>query len=210
MKTIPRELQNLNTNSAYLRELRKSLSLSELQKRILFGSLMGDGCLIVNSSQSNYRLQIEHSEAQKNYVFWKYEIFKNFVLAPPKFNPEKRSWSFRTLSHTEFSVYHHVFYRDGRKVLPEDIEFLSDPLTAAIWFMDDGGKLRKGCLLNIQNFTDGEATRIKNFFHSVLKIPATLHRNKKRFRLYIPVSRAGKWKNFLGSNLRKEFEYKIG
>lgn len=210
MKTIPRELQNLNTNSGFLRELRQSLSLSEIQKKVLFGSLMGDGCLIENSSKSSYRFQTEHCDKQKNYVYWKYEVFKNFVLTSPVFRQRTKSWKFRTISHSEFAYYHNIFYADRKKILPKDLFFLKDPLTFAVWFMDDGGKSASGCLLNTQNFTDDEALRLLEFFRKEFKIPATLHRNYWGYRLYIPSSHRLWWKEFLGNNLREEFLYKIG
>ena len=209
MTVIPRELRKPNTNSAFHRALRESLFLSDIQKKLLLGSLMGDGCLIVNSSGTNYRLQVEHCAKQKDYVVWKYNVFKNFVLSKPAYQPRTCSWKFRTLSHIQFSEYHDMFYTQGRKILPENLDFLEDPLVCAVWFMDDGGKLGNGCLLNIQNFTDAEAYRLRVFFHEKFKISATLQRNKGHFRLYIPKHKRFLWDNFLGGNLREEFRYKI-
>ena len=209
MKTIPRELQKPNTNSSFHRELRKGLFLSEIQKKVLIGSVMGDGCLIANSSGTNYRLQIEHCSKQKDYVWWKYEIFKNFVLSPPRYQPRTDSWRFRTMSHVVFSDFHALFYRKGKKILPDKIDFLADALVDAVWFMDDGGRLGKGCLLNIQNFTDREAVCLQNFFQKGLNISVTLQRNKGHFRLYIPVNQRDIWVYLLGDNLRKEFRYKV-
>lgn len=170
---------------------------------------MGDGSLIVNSSHSNYRLQVEHSSHQKEYVLWKYGIFRNFVLTEPKYLPRTRSWKFRTISHPELSTYHRMFYRAGRKILPEDIGFLTDPFIAAVWFMDDGGRFGNGCLLNIQNFTDEEALRLRKFFRDTFEIPATLQRNHGRFRLYIPTSHRVLWEQYIGKYVRGEFRYKI-
>ena len=70
-------------------------------------------------------------------------------------------------------------------------------------------KTGNACLLNIQNFTDEEAYRIQSFFHDQLNIPATLQRNKGRFRLYIPTNSVMVWKNVFCGNLRDEFAYKI-
>ena len=209
MKTIPRELQNLNTNSAFLREFKAALSLSEIQRKVLLGSMMGDGCLIENSSKSNYRFQTEHCDKQKSYVYWKYDIFKNFVLTPPGFHQKTKSWRFRTISHSQFAHYHKMFYSEGKKILPKDLSFLKDPLTAAVWFMDDGGRSAGGCLLNTQNFTDDEALRLLAFFRKEFKIPVTLQRNHWRYRLYIPSSHRLRWKDFLSNNMREEFLYKL-
>jgi len=165
--------------------------------------------LIANSSNTNYRLQIEHCSKQKDYVWWKYEIFKDFVLSPPKYQQRTDSWKFRTMSHVELSVFHMMFYQKGRKILPRNIDFLGDALVNAVWFMDDGGKLGKGCLLNIQNFTDSEAFRLRDFFKRRFIMSVTLQRNKGHFRLYIPVSQHAKWIDLLGNNLRDEFRYKV-
>lgn len=170
---------------------------------------MGDGCLIANSSNTNYRLQIEHCSKQKEYVWWKYEIFKDFVLTQPIYHQRTDSWKFRTLSHSELSDFHMLFYQKRKKILPRNIDFLTNPLVNAVWFMDDGGRLGKGCLLNIQNFTDKESFRLKAFFKRRLGIPVTLQRNKGHFRLYIPVGQRDKWVYLLGDNLRKEFQYKV-
>lgn len=210
METIPRELLSPNTNSAFHQELRRTLSPSNIQVKVLLGSLMGDGCLIENSSKSNYRYQTEHCNKQKDYVYWKYEIFKNFVLTPPRSHERTKSWKFRTVSHTQFQHYHNMFYRDGKKILPNDLSFLKDPLTAAVWFMDDGGRSKSGCLINTQNFTDDEALRMLEFFRKELKISANLQRNYWGYRLYIPSNYRLGWKKFLGDNLRGEFLYKLG
>src|SRR3989344_6396114 len=135
MKAIPRELRKPNTNSTFHRELRKRLFLTELQRKVLLGALMGDGCLIENSSKSNYRLQIEHSIREKDYVFWKYEVFKNFVLTPPRYLSRTNSWKFRTVSFAGFTEFQRMFYQERRKILPANIQFLNDPVTIAVWFM---------------------------------------------------------------------------
>ena len=215
MKVIPREVKKVITNSKMLRELRSVLKLSKLQKKVLFGTLLGDGCLVANSWGKNYRLQIEHSELQKNYVFWKYKIFKNFVITPPQFHIRTRSWRFRTISSKEFTGFREIFYHHRRKVLPYDLTLLRDPLVLAIWFMDDGGELASkdygvhGYLLNIQNFTSREVNLIKQFFLKQLKIPVTLQRNKQGYRLYIQKVGVPAFRELVGDYLLKEFKYKL-
>ena len=209
METIPRKLFSPNTISAFHRELRRTLSLNDVQVKVLLGSLMGDGCLIENSSKSNYRYQTEHCDKQKDYVYWKCGIFRDFVLTPPKFHERTKSWKFRTMSHTQFRYYHDMFYLYDRKILPKDLSFLKDPLTAAVWFMDDGGRSASGCLLNTQNFTDDENIKLREFFRKEFGISVTLQRNYRGYRLYVPSRYLLRWKEFLGSNLREEFLYKL-
>src|SRR3989344_7210657 len=179
MTTMPREIGKISTNSRFHRELRKSLSLSAIQKSVLLGALYG--CLIANSSNTNVRFQTEHSAKQKDYVFWKYEIFKNFVLTPPKYLTKTRSWKFRTVSHKDFLPFHRRFYKNGRKVLPNDLRFLTDPMVLAVWYMDDGclEKRKIGCILNTQSFTYEENMRLAKFLSGNLGLQhLSLHKDR--------------------------------
>ncbi len=215
MRVIPREVKKVITNSNSLRRLRSRLKLTEMQQKVLVGTLLGDGCLIANSGGKNYRLQIEHSRRQKDYVFWKYQIFKDFVITPPQYHIKRKSWKFRTLSSPEFTRMHKLFYRRKRKILPYNLTYLNDPLVLAVWFMDDGGRLFsqdygvRGYILNIQNFTQKEAMRIREYFENQLKIPASLQLNKGGYRLYIQKTGQGPFRKMICKYLRREFRYKL-
>lgn len=56
-------------------------SLSEEQKEVILGCLLGDGYM---RKKTNAHLQITHSVKQSTYVDWKYQILENLVLTPPK------------------------------------------------------------------------------------------------------------------------------
>ena len=77
---IPREVgrQKLKlTNTRELREFKQTLHLSQLQKDLLFGTMLGDGCLITSRSGKSARLQVRHNWDYKQYVLWKYSFFKD-------------------------------------------------------------------------------------------------------------------------------------
>lgn len=188
MKTIPREAHGVATNSSAIRTLRKSLSLNEKQRETLIGSLLGDGCLIANSWGKNYRLKMEQCDNQKKYLFWKYEIFKNFTLQPPKYQATTNSWSFRTISHPEFTAFRDLFYPKGKKSIPNDFEkILTSQLSLAIWFMDDGSlNTRKDSfILNTQSFTKDDNEKLKECLALNFSIQTTLNRDKSYWRLYV-------------------------
>lgn len=211
MKAIPREVRKVNTNSRFHRELRKSLCLVEMQRRVLLGTLLGDGCLIENSSQTNYRLQIEHTDKQKEYVFWKYKIFKNFVLTQPKYLLKTNSWKFRTISHRDFLSIHALFYRDGRKVLPADLSFMIDPIVLAVWFMDDGClDTGKGYVLNTQNFTHEENIRLMKFLSENFDLPyLSIHRDRTYYRLFVRSRSMGEFRNLFNFEVHPVMRYKL-
>ena len=210
METIPREARKVNTNSRFHRELRQSLSLSADQKSILFGSLLGDGCLIENSSKSNYRLQFEQSQKQREYLFWKYESFKNFMLSEPRYLARTNSWKVRTVSHPDFSEIRERFYSDRKKVLPADISFLKNPVALAVWYMDDGSYNRgKGYILNTQNFTLSENVRLQKFLNSQFNMDVRLHRDRTYYRLFINRMSMERFKNLIGKEIHPIMCYKL-
>ena len=211
MKRTPWEVRKVNSNSRFHRELRKSLSLSVVQKNALLGSLLGDGCLITNPSMTNYRLQIEQSAKQKDYVFWKYEIFKNFVLTPPKDLARTNSEKVRTVSHRDFLPFREMFYKNGTKILPRDLSFLKDPLVLAIWFMDDGCLDRNsGYILNTQNFTFAENKRLMAALVNNLGLQyISIHHDRKYYRLYVRKRSMVAFRDLFLTYIQPSMQYKI-
>lgn len=188
MRVIPREAQVFATNSTFIREMRSALDLSVLQREVLIGSLLGDGCLVANSWKKHYRLKMEQCEIQKKYLFWKYALFKNFTLSSPRNRVQTNSWSFRTISHPQFTDYHKLFYRNGKKVVPASIgKLLVAPISIAIWYMDDGmlNSRKDSLLLNTQSFSYEENETLKQYLKHNFGIETTIVRNRKYWMLYI-------------------------
>lgn len=187
---IPREARRI-TYSTDIRN-RKRIELNEYQKAIIVGSVLGDACLHENWSKTNARLQIRHAFAQKEYVLWKYEALKPLVLTEPQHYGRTNSVWFRTISHPELTKLRQIFYRNGKKSIPEDdiVAFLSNPITIAVWFMDDGNAvMRKGKLcgyhLNTQSFTKEENELLAEVFSVLYEISCTVERNHGYYRLAI-------------------------
>ena len=127
-----------------IESLKKHLRLSKTQRSILIGMLLGDGHLESQDSGRTYRLKVEHSIHQKEYLEWIYESFKDFVHTPPQIKTKlldgKRytSYYFATYSLGTFRFYAKQFYVGRKKVIPKTIGKLLDPRALAVWFMDDG------------------------------------------------------------------------
>ena len=122
------------------------MGLLKVQRLVLIGTLLGDA-YIQPVGKRNARLRLEHSIHQKDYIFWKWEVFKNYMQSRPKlikrYNPRWKKWYsyYRCQSHSSpiFAKYRRLFYEDNRKRIPQNIKtLLKAPLTLAVWFMDDG------------------------------------------------------------------------
>lgn len=188
-RVIPREACKwFMANRKEYHLMRQSVHLTDEQRSMIIGTILGDGSLIETATKNNLRLKIEHCDAQREYVFWKYECLKSFVLTPPKFQPRNHSWMFRTISHPELTNLGTLFYQGRQKIVPEKIDtLLTEPISLAVWFMDDGSKNRNdGLILNTQCFTKEETERLRDCLSTNFGIDhVSLQKDKHGWRLYI-------------------------
>ncbi len=59
-------------------------SLTQVQKSVLIGSLLGDGYVRIVPGRKDAFMEVNHSIAQKEYVDWKYKMLGNLVARQPK------------------------------------------------------------------------------------------------------------------------------
>lgn len=157
-------------------------SLSEVQKQVIIGCLLGDGYM---RKKTNAHLQITHSIKQRSYVDWKYKLLKNLVITPPKqyFGNEGRiGYRFFTRSLPALTQLHDLFYVNREKIVPRGI--VLSPLTLAVWYMDDGAKSRKSIYLNTQKFNIISQNNLLGFLKN-LGFSANLHKDKCYLRIYV-------------------------
>ena len=61
-------------------ELIKKCPFTNEQKQLIFGTLLGDGCIHPHGRKNkSYRLLISHCEKQKQFLLWKKQILGNLV-----------------------------------------------------------------------------------------------------------------------------------
>lgn len=107
--------------------------MTKTQRKIIIGTILGDGWIDGKS------LRIKQSNRYKEYVFWLYSNFKEFSNQQPKQRKDNKQWYFQTRFLPEIQEYKVRFYKDGRKIIPDDIiKLLISPLSLAVWYMDDG------------------------------------------------------------------------
>lgn len=161
-------------------------SLTQLEKSIIIGSLLGDGYLRIVPGRFNALLEINHTIEQKDYVDWKYEMLKSICKSGPvsrNGNGKRVAYRFSTRQHEELTEFHKLFYVNGKKLIPENIKL--DPLILAIWYMDDGSKCRESDVyLNTQQFDSKDQERCVKLL-SALGIESSVNKDKiyKRIRI---------------------------
>ena len=197
-----------------LADYKQRLVLKPEQRHLIVGTILGDGFLRFPGRSHQANLTIDHGGVQKEYVWWKYERLKDWVLTPPRqlsrvYHKDRTrtlvSWRFSTISHLALTFCYKLFYRDGKKVIPMNIgDLVTHPLTLAVWLMDDGSKNQDVLFLSTQNFSTQEQEHLcrclwKNFgiestlnFHSIsngarlYRVRLTREGSKKAWQMVMP------------------------
>jgi len=200
------------------------LQLSEKEKEILIGSILGDGNLRFAGRNREANFIVDHGEEQKTYVFWKYELMKRWVLTSPKRvvrvyhrdrNRRTISWRFLTISHPEFTNFYRIFYRKGKKIIPKVIKkLLNNPLTFAVWVMDDGTKSGKSFFISTQNFTRKDQESLLRCLKENFGIEGRINihsywEDKILYRIRVNSSSLGKLYKLIKPYILPQFRYKF-
>jgi hypothetical protein len=181
-------------------------SLSEVQRQIILGCLLGDGTM---RCKTNALLEINHSSQQRSYVDWKYSHLAELVGTPPRVrrgNGDRIAYRFVTRSLPELTPYFALFYGSGKKRIP-DIELT--PLTMAVWLMDDGCRSRNAVYLNTQQYDETSQRTLLRLLRDQWEIDAALNRDKSYYRVRVSVEGTRKFASLVESYLLPELKYKL-
>lgn len=165
--------QALGQTRYLLNSYKQTLSLTDQQKEIGLGIVLGDANLQTQDQGRSYRLRYEGGNKHKSYVFSIHQDFDEWCLADPsekkRIHPETKTeitnWEFQTLSHPDINFFADLFLdQKGKKRVPENIlnhpNFTSRSL--AYWIMDDGSKMDhtsnqgKGVEIHTEAFSETE------------------------------------------------------
>lgn len=200
---------------------KQSLRLSTLQRDVLVGTLLGDGCLETQNKGKTYRLKIEHSIKQKDYVDWKYLVFKDWVLTQPQvkkhlsFGAIRENYFFSTISHGSLRFYGQQFYQGKEKIIPKLIKKLLTPRALAIWFMDDGSiksDQHRALIIHSQSFTQNDLKKVIEVLKNQYGVETILRKcqDGNSFGLYITSKTVNIFINLIREYFLPSMVYKLG
>ena len=186
-------------------------SLTQTQRSIIIGTLLGDGYLRIVPGRKDAFLEINHSFFQKEYVDWKYEMLKALCKSGPKArasNGTRIAYRFNTRQHPEITELHTSFYGERRKSIPSSLTL--NPIMLAVWFMDDGSKCSEdNVYLNTQQFTMSDQKRCQELLLE-MGIETTLNRDKEYWRVRIRKSSLPLFWNTISPHIVPSMAYKLG
>lgn len=162
-------------------------SLTQRERSIIIGSLLGDGYLRIIPGRRDAFLEINHSNKAREYVDSKYSGLRRICTSPPKERTSgsegRRAYRFFTNQTHELTQLYGRFYKNGKKIIPTDLKI--DHLMLAIWYMDDGSKSRASDIyLNTQQFSLQDQKRLLYQLREV-GVLARLNKDKRYYRIRI-------------------------
>lgn len=205
-------------NSKALDELKSNLALSEEQREVLIGLLLGDSCLETQNGGQTYRLKVEQSARHQAYVEHLYAIFREWVLGSPRLKQVSsrghmsQNVTFQTISHGAFRFYAQQFYHEGRKRVPKLIHRWLTPRAMAYWFMDDGSiksKQSKGVIFNTQAFQRKDVERLCLAMSQLFGLKAWPRKQRDGLQIYISGKSFDLFRSIIEPYVIPEMRYKL-
>lgn len=175
--------------------------ITEYSDAVIVGSLLGDLHIQKNKGLTNRcRLRFCHSIKQKEYVDWKYAVFKPNFCRTTKlpYQTDRDEYLFYTSYEECFAKYHSMWYQEKAqkfsKIVPKNIEqLLNNPIALAIWYLDDGTKRNyNACRFATQSFSLEENLLLQSTLETNFKLTVKVEKwwNKKKqkdmYGLYVP------------------------
>ena len=201
-----------------IEKYKETLSLTSRQRQILVGSLLGDAHLESRYKLGCATLRIEHSYKQKEYVDWLHNEFKKWVRTSPR---KKTRWSwgkkqdkyiFMTYGHKILGEFREIFYKNRKKIIPENLEYYLTPLSLAIWYMDDGSiksNKHRGMFLNTQAFNVLDVEKLQKILEKKFSTKTVTRKDKNGLQIYILGKSAENFMRLIRSYIIPSMEYKI-
>lgn len=175
--------------------MKKSIpeTLTDEQRAILVGLLLGDGHLETRNNGQTYRLKVEHSATQADYSEWLLKQFQQFCEQTSVYQRVRAdgrvSVGFTSKTSGIFRFYAQQFYVDKKKRIPPLLHKLLSPQAVAVWFMDDGSrksKVHKTYNIHTLGYTRSDLLVAQKALEKKFGIKVTLHKQKDdSWRLYI-------------------------
>ena len=169
--------KSLRGRSHALKKLKGGMQLSQLQKEVLIGLLLGDGHIEKNGK--HHRLIYAQGDSHADYLHAVAQLFRPLSIAPPHTVTRKSGLllRFSTLSLPLLDPYRDLFYSGRKKRVPKQICDLLTSRGLAYWYMDDGSmksKWSKGVIFNTQGFSKGDCAALSTCLQGKFQLQSAL------------------------------------
>ena len=192
---IAKEL-NMSPNGIYSHRMRHNyhrqdlrynpkIELSEFQKKVLLGTLLGDSSLRMDKYHKSPTISCAHGIKQKEYCEYKTEIFKNLGahckyhkrhIADKRNNKLYEDYTMYVPANSKLKDWYTSFYVSNKKIIPFDLFDNFTEVSLAFMYMDDGFKINNSYSLSTNCFTYEQLFQFKEFLLKKFGIDTSIHK----------------------------------
>ena len=195
---------------------------------IIIGSVLGDSHLEKRNRGIGTRIKFEQSNKNVEYLMWFHSYLSTRGYCntdKPKLKTRIRKngeiyfhYSLNSYTFSSLNWIHDMFYKpigaEGKyvKIIPQNIEKYLNPIALAIWFMDDGSKLKKGAKIATNCFTYKELLQLCEILKNKFNLTVTIHSGGKNkgYTLYISSLSMTTFSNIIKPYVLPSLYYKLG
>ena len=187
---------------------------NDIQRQVLIGTILGDGCIFKGKGNKNCRMNLAHSLKQKEYFLYKYNILKSLGFQEPKIEKEIHSknkqeyYCIKTQSLTNplFTGLYNIWYKNEKKIIPKNhLKDITDLSIAIIYF--DDGYYDSTFYIAMCNFDIESINNFRELLFNKYKIETTIQKNNI---LYIRTNSKIKFFNIINRYATSDVLYKLG
>ena len=165
-------------------------------KQVVIGLILGDGNLRPPTKRKGESLlDVKYSDRYLSYLCWLHKVLKPVGVNPIKPKKEFNQHRFYTKPSKELGELYKIFYPQGVKIIPERIfRFLTNPLSLAVWYMDDGSldfrdRYHFNACFATYNFSKNDCELLRKVLLLNFGLKTRVHKSTMRgkiyFRLYV-------------------------
>ena len=194
--------------------------LSNYNSQALVGILLGDGHIQKRSIKGNSRLMFTQSIKHEEYFYLVFNLFKDCCsnhykptiksIVSNQTSNKYKFLTFVTLSLPCFNYYRDIYYPNGIKQVPLNIEDIFTEISLAYWIMDDGSKQGKGIHLNTYGFNIECVERLIEVLTKKFNLKCTIHLKNNKPRIFISADSMNVLKIHVLNHIHPKMLYKLG
>lgn len=199
-------------------DILRQVPLNSVQKQLIVGGMLGDGCLYKDSTKGNFKFSFGHCEAQEQYFHWKVAMLDPFINTFNKsVNKTRNSTMFQTttICHQDLNFFGKMFYDENRvKHVPKNLDMYLTPLSLAVWIQDDGNLNAKvNMRIASMGFTESENYLLRDYLKSCFDLNSKVmifnYKGKKYYQITLNKENTQKLSDIIRPHVIDSMKYKL-
>lgn len=170
---------------------KEQKKLNDVQRQLVMFSLLGDGHIDKRETQPLFI--VSHSDIQKDYLFWKYELLKDCCKSEPSYiKPQLKLFGDKEyMCRGQYRISTRIIYDlySIRNMSKIDIIKQLNEFGLSIYMLDDGSRSENGWELCYASFTEEEKQEFINVLYDKFNIKSKRNKDDRYLHIYLKDSK---------------------